>query len=186
MNHIFCDSPLGNRDSELEQLAVNARSAPQRVGVAHRPDQGNGLWVDSLATSSARSAFPLPEETESFAMPSDHGVGLDDQKVGLPGMPVLGEPGPQSTVQWHQARPFTGPAQDKELMAQRQVLQQQISAGFQCRGEEAEQQSQPMEHAVESLAKTLTKAVFSGRMELLPTTGIRRQPSHPSTLEDSL
>ena len=90
LNHVFADGSWGNGDTKLDQFAVNAWSTPQGIGLAHRPNQGNGLWADSLPTGIARAAFPFPEETESFAMPSDHGVRLNDQNVRLPGVPVLG------------------------------------------------------------------------------------------------
>src|SRR5438094_507249 len=34
------------RDAELEQLPVNARRTPQRVGVAHAADQITDFWID--------------------------------------------------------------------------------------------------------------------------------------------
>jgi len=146
LNHVFGDSSLANGDSELEEFAVNPWSTPQRVVTAHLPDEGDGVRVDSLPTGFARAAFPFPEETESFAMPSDYRIGLDDQKVGLPGMPVLGEPGPQSTVQRHQARSFVTAVHDEQLMSQSEILKEQAPARFHRRSGEAEHKYQPADH----------------------------------------
>jgi hypothetical protein len=42
----FADGGLTDLDTELEQLAMNARCTPERVGVAHLPDQITHLAID--------------------------------------------------------------------------------------------------------------------------------------------
>ncbi len=64
-------------------------------------------------------------------MPSDDGAGVNEAEPGFPTIPDLGEPRPQSAVDWSQPRTVGTPAQDQQLVAQSQVLQQQVPAGFQ-------------------------------------------------------
>ena len=40
------DRGLADLDAELEQFTVNARRAPQRIGVAHAADQITDVWTD--------------------------------------------------------------------------------------------------------------------------------------------
>jgi hypothetical protein len=43
LGHILGDGSLRDDDPQLEQLAVNPGSAPQRIGLAHGPDEGDGI-----------------------------------------------------------------------------------------------------------------------------------------------
>jgi len=63
---------------------MNAGRAPQRIGEAHLPDQLTNVRRD-LWSAAAGAGFPAPELTESGAMPSDDGLGLDDfESIGNP------------------------------------------------------------------------------------------------------
>ena len=44
--HVLGDSGLADLDPELQQLAMDARRTPERVGVAHLPDQLTNLAID--------------------------------------------------------------------------------------------------------------------------------------------
>ena len=46
-HHAFSHRGLTDLDAELEQLAMNARRTPERVGVGHLPDQITNLAIDS-------------------------------------------------------------------------------------------------------------------------------------------
>jgi len=62
-------------------------------------------------------------------------------------------------------------AKDKQLVAQSQVLKEQVPAGFQSRYGEVKPASQPTNHALEDSRKRLKTPVLSTRMRFLPTTG---------------
>ncbi len=111
-DHVFGDGSLGNIEAELKQFAVDSGSAPQRIGVAHLPDQLNGIWADRLATGFTSSAFPAPEEPEPGAVPLDDSARLNQAKPNLPISPRLREPRPEGAVQWGQARAFIATAED--------------------------------------------------------------------------
>ena len=53
LDHVFGDARLPDFKPELEQFAVDARRAPQRVLDTHSPDQGAQLCVN-LRSSSKR------------------------------------------------------------------------------------------------------------------------------------
>ena len=77
LHHVFGDRGLADVDPELEQFAVNARRAPQRVGQAHFADQ-LANFQGYFRPATARSRFPAPELAEAGPMPADHGLGFDD------------------------------------------------------------------------------------------------------------
>jgi hypothetical protein len=85
------DQVLGNRglrqlEFQFQQLSVNPWSAPARIRQAHPMNQ-----IDDFPQhggSSFRTAtLPLPIQSESLAMPSDDGLGLDDNQYRSPAAP---------------------------------------------------------------------------------------------------
>jgi hypothetical protein len=88
-DHVVGDGSLREGDAELEQLAVNPGSAPQRIGVVHVPDQGDEVWGNGFPASFARTAFPSPEESKPCAMPLKDGAGFNQDQPGLPFSPGL-------------------------------------------------------------------------------------------------
>jgi len=169
-DHVSGDRSLSNGDTELEQLAVNPGRAPQRIRVAHLPDQGDDLWGDGFPAGWARAAFPSPEEAETCPVPLDDGVRLEDPKRRFPSFPGVGEPDPEGPVQWRQPWSVGTATQDEQLVAKSQVLKDQVPAGFQSRYGEVKPESQPRNHAAEDSRKRLRISVFSHRMRFLPRT----------------
>jgi hypothetical protein len=92
--------------------------------------------------------------------------------VDAVGLPELGKPRLQSAVDWSQPQPVGTAAQDQKLVAQSQVLQQQLPTGFQSGHPQTDQDDQPTDHAAEDSGKCLGSPAFSDGMEFLPTTGI--------------
>ena len=68
-NHVQRYRSFADVNAELEQFAVDARSAPAWIGEAHladqRPQVTRGLWPPR----SALAALPSPVELEAAAMP---------------------------------------------------------------------------------------------------------------------
>jgi len=79
-DHVVGDGSLSEADPELEQLAMNPGSTPQRIGVTHLADQIDGVRGDRRSADSARPASPPPEDAETCSMPSDEGVRLEDSE----------------------------------------------------------------------------------------------------------
>jgi hypothetical protein len=64
--------------SLLEQLAMDARRAPQRIVHAHPPDQQLQICVD-LRPASQGAGLPTPVPAEAGTMPPHEGLGPDDR-----------------------------------------------------------------------------------------------------------
>ena len=97
-HHVLGDGGLGDLDAEFQQLAVNARRAPERVIAAHHPDQIPNLLRHPGPTGLAAADFPPPEQAEALTMPSDNGVRLDDHQRGFPVGPHESQPYPEDSI----------------------------------------------------------------------------------------
>src|ERR1039457_6522475 len=77
--HILGRARLSNIDAELEQLSMDPRRAPQRIGNAHLADQPADLRRHSRPATTA-SRLPAPIRPKTRAMPADNGVRLNDRQ----------------------------------------------------------------------------------------------------------
>src|SRR6266481_4059196 len=78
LDHVLRDAGLSDLKAELEQLAMDARRAPQRIVNAHPTDQHPQVCVD-LWPASQGAGFPTPVAAEASPMPADEGLGADDR-----------------------------------------------------------------------------------------------------------
>src|SRR5262245_2539550 len=78
LRHEPGDGALGDVDAELQEFAMDARGAPQRVGGGDSGDPGPDLGVDGRATSS-RSARKLVQYARKPTPPQDGDGGHDDE-----------------------------------------------------------------------------------------------------------
>ena len=77
LRHVLCHRGLPDIDAELEQFAVNARCAPERIGDAHLANElANFGWGPRSTAPGSR--FPAPIGPKAGTMPADHGIGFDD------------------------------------------------------------------------------------------------------------
>ena len=84
LDHVLRDSGLGQLDSELEQFAVQPRCSPQDIGSTHVANQSSELLRNPGSPNFPAMTFPLPVESESFSMPGDDRIRLDEQKAVTP------------------------------------------------------------------------------------------------------
>src|SRR6266404_227067 len=75
--HPIRHARLSEIETELEQLAMDARRAPQRIVNAHPPDECAQIHVDLRSTSKG-TGFPTPVPTEAGPMPTHQGLRSDD------------------------------------------------------------------------------------------------------------
>jgi hypothetical protein len=115
-DHGVGDGSLREGDTELEQLAVNPGSTPQRIGAVHVPDQGDEVRGNGFPAGFARTAFPSPAESKPRSMPREDRAGLNQAQPGFPSFPGLRKPSPKGTVQRCQAWSFGARAQDEQLV----------------------------------------------------------------------
>ena len=85
-DHVFRDGRLTDVDTQFQQLTVNPRRTPQRVGLRHGPNQVADVDWDGRS-SRASSTFPRSPQAKALPMPRDDGFGLDDNERRSPGTP---------------------------------------------------------------------------------------------------
>jgi competence protein ComGC len=79
----------------------------------------------------------------------------------FPPIPGLSEPRPQGSVDGSKPWPVGTSVQNQQLVAQSQVLQQQVAAGFQSGHDQTDQDDQPRDHAAEDSGKCVGSPAFS-------------------------
>ena len=79
---------------------------------------------------------PLPIEAEPLAVPPDDRLGLNNCEGMTPVLPDAGQHDPSETVASLQADPGSRALQDRELVAQREVLKGEALAGAKYRPEQ--------------------------------------------------
>ena len=77
-DHVLGNRRLGDVDTKLQQLTMNAWRSPQDILGAHVPNQGPEFVVH-LWTADPAARLPTPVEAEAGAVPSGKRVGTDDQ-----------------------------------------------------------------------------------------------------------
>ena len=67
--HQVRNRSLGDLDSQFEQLAMNSRSTPQRVGLRHLKNKVTDFRADRRPPGSFASGLELPEKLEILLVP---------------------------------------------------------------------------------------------------------------------
>src|SRR3990172_2078081 len=120
--HVLGHGGLGDVDSELEQLTVNSRGTPERIGRGHATDEVAEVARHGGSAVAVTPTLPAPVELEALAMPAHDGIWLDDDEAGSPVLPVAGKPDPQDPIPRAKTRALDRAPEDGELVAQREVL----------------------------------------------------------------
>ena len=68
---------------QLEQLAVNARRAPEWILTTHSANQFSYVLRHRRPPRSTATYLPGPEQTKALAVPSNDGVWFDDDQRAL-------------------------------------------------------------------------------------------------------
>src|SRR5258708_1079058 len=77
LDHVLRDAGLSDFKAEFEQLAMDARGAPQHIVNAHPPAQRAEVRVD-LRSASKAGGFPSPISPEAGPMPAHKSLRADD------------------------------------------------------------------------------------------------------------
>src|SRR5215467_14309309 len=78
LDHVLRDAGLSDLKAKLEQLAVDARGAPQRIVNAHPSDQRTQVCIDLRPTSKG-PGLPPPVPAETGPMPTHKGLRSNDR-----------------------------------------------------------------------------------------------------------
>src|SRR5713101_5796052 len=99
------------------------------------PSLGDGRW----STHRPAVRLPGPESAEALPVPANHGLGANDMERLAPPSPLVGEPQPEETIEALELPSLRAAAKQDELLPQRQVLEREVSAGFERRTQRAQQ-----------------------------------------------
>jgi len=81
------DGRFGDLESELEQLAVDARRTPDGIFILHLPNEKANLCTDPAPARWPR--LPTPKQAEASTVPGDHCFGFNQNEgIGPTGIPV--------------------------------------------------------------------------------------------------
>ena len=121
---------LGDFDSQFEQLAMNSRSAPKRVGLRHLKNKVTDFRADRRPPESFASGLKSPKHLETFFMPTHHGLWFDNDQSLAPVASETGKDNPENTITGTKLRPFDRPFHGGQMLAKREVLQNDIKSLF--------------------------------------------------------
>ena len=114
---------LRDLEAELEQLAVNARRAPERIRQRHGAHEFSKLRADPWSTHSLATGLPGPESAEALPVPANHGRGANEMERLSPPSPLVGEPHPEEAIEAPELRSLRVAAEHGKLLPERQVLE---------------------------------------------------------------
>ena len=126
-DYILAHARFADVDAQLEQLAVNPRSAPERSRGSSCESTGAPPWARRVAPAY-RVGSSWPSKTKAFAVPGDDGRRFDDKDAGLPVVPDRGQASPEKPISSSQFRAFDGALKNAELMVESEDLKLQQRA----------------------------------------------------------
>jgi hypothetical protein len=124
------------QDGEILRLLKLMLKASGKRGV---PRGGVILGVDGRATSARGPRELGPVLAEATPLPSQDGVGRHDDQRLSPASPDSGEPDPEEAIRRTQSGPRYGSSVHGELLAQREVLQGELTVAAAEEGQQTEQ-----------------------------------------------
>ena len=133
-------------NAQLGKFGLNAGTASRGVGLPHLPYQRDEVAVEG-GSSIAGARFPTPEEAKAKAMPSDDGLGLEEEQGLWPLWPESPQAHPQESVGGAEFRFVRLSFEDCQLTSERRVFQHEPGLGLKA-GEQRTQKSQnDIEHS---------------------------------------
>ena len=124
-HQVLAHAGLADVDAEFQQLAVDPRSAPERVLTTHGPNQHAHLFRHGRPPWLTVLDLPGPEQAKTFPVPADDSRSLDDEDAGLPIVPDRAQPSPHQSISRGQFGSLDGALKNAELMAESENLKLQ-------------------------------------------------------------
>lgn len=141
---IFADSGIGDVDVELGQFGLNPSAAPSGIGLPHPLNQRNEFTIDG--GSSADPGFPAPEEAKANTMPTNDGLGLEEEQDVSPVWPKAHQTNPKQPVSGAEFRFARLSYEHGELMSERQIFKHEPGTGLEAGEEGAQKRENEIEH----------------------------------------
>src|SRR2546422_3486736 len=123
--HVLRNRRLRYRQAQLQQLAMDPRRTPERIGAADPPNQISERRPDRGPTVSA-STLPRPVAPEPLPMPADHGLWPHHSQRIPPALPEPRQHNPEDPVHSRESWPRLARLPHRELLPKREVLQPQL------------------------------------------------------------
>src|SRR5438132_7118893 len=144
-DHVLRNRRLRDRQTQLQQLAVDPRRTPERIRAAHLPNQIPQVPPNRRPTPSA-STLPGPVAPEAPAVPPHHGLGPYHLQRTPPILPEARQHDPEDPVTLRQPRPWLTRFPHGELLPQREILQRQLAARANRGAECPKKEPKPSDH----------------------------------------
>ena len=120
--------PDADVEPERLQLADETGRAPAGILLCQLSDQGPEVPADPRASRAPPATAPGPVAPPTGAAPTDDRLWLHEDQRPAPARPAPDQEGPEEPIAQAQRGPTRLPLVDGELLAQRQVLPQQVPA----------------------------------------------------------
>jgi len=137
ITHVPLHGALRDVDSELDKLATNALGAPKPILSGHALNEFDDIGRDARSRRLLRPRLPAPEQAKPFPVPAKHGLGLHEQQRVAPSWKRRYKERDQSAFVAAKNRSLHLPCRHNELLAQKDVLGQQLGPGAQHVSREA-------------------------------------------------
>jgi hypothetical protein len=151
------DRALRDHDSQLQELAMNSRCAPQRIGVGHPGDEGDDVGARARPAHRACRRELRPVSGESTALPSQDGVGSHDHDRVSPPAPELGQEQPEETVGRPEPWPLLCALVHRQLLAQGDVFESEPPVAAAEERQESQHVKERGDHGTVILAESRPK-----------------------------
>src|SRR5215203_4731272 len=144
--HISSDRRLGDVETELEQLTMNAWGAPQRIRAAHLANERTQLGRN-LRSANRVARSPAPIRPKPSAVPTNDRLRSNnrDRAKHRGEQPI--KPNEQKSIHSAQVWMFRhAPAKHIDLLPENQDLGIEICSRFEKRGKQSENQLEQVDH----------------------------------------
>src|SRR3989441_1032628 len=98
------DASLRDVKTELEQFAVDAWRAPERIRERHRAHEFRNLRADRRSTHSPATGLPSPESAEALPVPANYGLRAYEMESLAPSRPPVREAQPEGAIEAPESR----------------------------------------------------------------------------------
>jgi hypothetical protein len=143
---VALDGGLADGDPEFQELTADPLGAPPRVVARHRRDQVSDLGADARPAHRGARA-PAPEQPPAPAVPPDDRLRPDHEQVPAPVPSNEASQQPEELVPGAQAGTTTSrTGEDRELVAQHDVLRDQVAAVADGRVDQGNEEEQVLDH----------------------------------------
>jgi len=126
---------------------MNAWRSPRWV-LNNHPENQFSNFVRCLSSPDGPPDFgdQLPVQAESSLVPTHHGFGRDRNEGLLPSGPESAYGDPEELIEEAEDRPWTSPLQHRELLSEREILQEEMPTTAQCANKRSEPDKKQIEH----------------------------------------